>query len=110
MDTIPINQLIASLGAEINEVEPENVLTEDDLIRWLATRIGDLLQYRTEYLFNILYCLDVDEQKMHNALLPNAPDPADIGLAKILIERQRLRLFTKQFYKQPKLSDEESGW
>ena len=77
---------------------------------WLALRIADLLQHRTEFLFNIFYCLDVNEAKMHEALLPNAPDAADIGLAKLLIERQKQRIFTKKFYKQPKLSAEDSGW
>ncbi len=105
-----ISALAESLGTEINEVSPTNLQTEEDLLMWLAMRIGDLLEHRTEYLFNIFYCLDVDENKMHEALLPNAPDAADIGLAKLLIERQKQRLFTKQFYKQPKLSDEDSGW
>jgi hypothetical protein len=47
--------------------------------------------------------MDVSEQKMHDALLPNAPEPADIGLARLMIERQKERNRTKAFYQQPKI-------
>ncbi len=97
------------MGNDLNENRPANLITEHDLVMWLAGRIADLLQHRTEYLFNIFYCFDVNEQKMYEALLPNAPDAADIGLAKLLIERQKQRIFTKKHYTQPKLSDEDAG-
>ncbi|MEY4927135.1 MAG: hypothetical protein RI894_1571 [Bacteroidota bacterium] len=105
-----IAELAESLGTEINESYPAHLQAEADLELWLAQHIADLLEHRTEYLFNIFYCLDVDEKKMHEALLPHAPEAADIGLAKLLIARQKQRLLTKQLYKQPKLSDEDSGW
>ena len=102
--------IVESLGAELNENRPAQLLTEADLVWWLGERIADLLQHRTEYLFNLFYCFDVDEAKMHAALLPTALDAPNIGLAKLLIERQKQRIFTKNFYKQPKLSDEDSGF
>ena len=110
MTDFDTNDLSTSLSTELNAPLPTGALTEDDLVFWLAQHIGELLQHRTEYLFSVFYCLDVDEAKMHNALLPDAPDPADIGLAKLLIARQRQRIFTKKIYKQPKLREEDGGW
>jgi hypothetical protein len=80
---------------------------EAALLQWLAAKIGDLLLHRTEFLFNVFYCMDVDERKMHEALAPNAPEPADIGLARLMIARQRERLQTKQLYKQPPIDGED---
>ena len=80
---------------------------ENELLQWLADKIADVLQHRTEFLFNVFYCMDVDEKAMHDALAPNAPEPANIGLARLMIARQRQRLQTKQAYKQPRLDDED---
>ena len=89
------------------ETLPQQFLSEDELVRWLADRIGELLVHRTEYLFNVFYCMDVSEQKMYDAMLPTAPEPADIGLAKLMIERQKERLRTKALYKQPPIEGED---
>jgi hypothetical protein len=95
--------LAAELGVA-HEAAPE--MDETELVRWLAAQISELLQHRTEYLFNVFYCMDVDETLMHQALLPTAPEPADIGLARLMIARQRERNRTKAFYKQAKINDD----
>jgi hypothetical protein len=99
-------QLAAELGVEMPQIganQGEQPHDEAQLVVWLAQQISELLQHRTEFLFNIFYCMDVSEQKMHDALLPHAPEPADIGLARLMIERQKERNRTKAFYKQPKI-------
>jgi hypothetical protein len=93
-------QLATELGVEMPNAAHND---EEQLVVWLAQQISELLQHRTEFLFNIFYCMDVSEQKMHDALLPNAPEPADIGLARLMIERQKERNRTKAFYQQPKI-------
>ena len=102
-------QLATELGVEVPENAQNHANNEEQLVVWLAAQISELLQHRTEFLFNIFYCMDVSEQKMHDALLPGAPEPADIGLARLMIARQKERNHTKAFYKQPKIEG-ESAW
>ena len=97
------------LATELGVSPPEISKTETDetdIVLWLAAQIRDLLQHRTEYLFNIFYCMDVDETLMHAALLPDAPEPADIGLARLMLARQHERNRTKALYKQAKIEDD----
>jgi hypothetical protein len=105
-----IQELSTELGLEnTSDLHPayDHYVSEADLITWLAPKIAQLLEERTEFLFNVFYCMDVDEAKMKAALLPCAPEPADIGLARLMIERQKQRIFTKKHYQQPKLEGEE---
>ena len=41
-----ISIILDSLGEDVTENRPENLLTEQDLVMWLAARIADLLQHR----------------------------------------------------------------
>lgn len=89
---------------ELETVEGESI-TEEQLLMLLAERMDFLIQNRPEFLFSLMYRLDVDERKVEAALSPFAPEPGHIGLARLVIERQRKRAFTKQFYKQEDLDD-----
>jgi hypothetical protein len=89
---------------ELETIEDDN-LTEEDLLMMLAERMDYLIEKRTEFLFSLMYRLDVDERKVSAALSPIAPEPANIGLARLVLERQKQRAFTKQHYKQEKLDD-----
>ncbi len=81
--------------------------TEAFLLEELSNAIAWMMEHRLEFLFNTLYRMDVDETKMTAALSPKNPEPANITLAKIVIERQKLRLKTKQEYQQEKPEDWE---
>jgi hypothetical protein len=89
---------------ELETVEDDSV-TEEQLLEMLAERMDFLIQNRTEFLFSLMYRLDVDERKVEAAMHPLAPEPPHIGLAKLVLERQKQRAFTKQYYKQDKLDD-----
>ncbi len=91
---------------ELETTEEDNI-TEEDLLMMLAERMDYLIEKRTEFLFSLMYRLDVDERKVRAALSPIAPEPANIGLARLVLERQKQRAFTKQYYKQEKLDDME---
>ena len=43
------------------------------------------------------------EQAIRKALAPDAPEIANIGLAKLILQRQKDRIFTKLKYKQEPL-------
>ena len=106
-----LDTLSSSLALEIQAEKPEAVLTERDLELWLARHIAHLLEHKTEFLFNIFYCMDVDEDEMRRTLDPLAGDFADLGLARLLIARHKQRLATKRHYTQPEIpNDDIADW
>jgi hypothetical protein len=70
--------------------------TEDQLLAAIAARVAELLETQPEYLMSLLYRLDVLESKIRPVMLPGAPEPVNVGLARLILERQKQRLFTKQ--------------
>jgi hypothetical protein len=84
---------------------PEEELTEEAFFDFLADHIAFLIENRLEYLMSLMYRLDINEAKVHYALSPFAPEPANIGIARLVLERQKQRVATKQFYKQQEWED-----
>ena len=96
------SELIArDFGLELGE-EP---LSEQELFDLVANEVAYMLEHRLESLFSLLYRLDVSEKKTRAALEPTAEEPANIAIARHIIERQKQRIFTKQHFKQPKSDD-----
>lgn len=83
--------------------------SEEELLRILADRIAELLEKQPEYLMSMLYRLDVLEKKIHPVMQPGAPEPANWGLARLVLERQKQRLETKRTVKPEPLEGME-GW
>jgi len=81
--------------------------TEADLLALLADRIEEMLERRPDYLMSLLYRLDVLEEKIRPVLHPAAPEPPHIGLARLVLERQRQRAETKRTVKPEPLEDAE---
>ncbi|NUO01298.1 MAG: hypothetical protein HUU01_11850 [Saprospiraceae bacterium] len=98
-------QLVASEFELAPFAEPE--MTEEALLLALSNCIADMIQYRLEYLLSLMYRLDIDERKVNLALSPLAEEPANIGLARLVIERQKRRAFTKKHYRPGKITDED---
>ena len=99
-------QAIIVRDFEMEAKQAEEELTEEELLRLLADRITWLIEYRMEYLLSLLYRLDVKEEKVHFALSPACPEPANVAIAKLVLERQKARVRTKQQYRQ----DQIDGW
>ncbi|MEM7103200.1 MAG: hypothetical protein AAF502_08730 [Bacteroidota bacterium] len=83
------------------ELEPNQDLdTEEALLDHMADVIAWYIEKnRLEYLFQILYRLDVDERKMEAAFAAENPEPANLTLAKAIIEREKQRVITKRQYR-----------
>ena len=81
--------------------------SEEELLAVLAGRIAEMLERRPEYLMSMLYRLDVLEEKIHPAMHPLAPEPANVGLARLVLERQMQRVATKRDIKIPPLDDQK---
>lgn len=85
-------------------------LTEEQLFELLAEHIEWLIEHRLEWLLSLMYRLDIAEEKVRAALSPLAPEPPHRGLARLVLERQKQRVFTKQHYRPEELDDEEWRW
>ena len=89
------------------EIDPvEKDLTEQELFNMLADQVAYWIEYKLEFLLSLMYRLDIDEDKVNEALLPQAEEPANIGIAKLVLERQKRRVQSKIDYKQGKIE----GW
>ncbi|MBK6619520.1 MAG: hypothetical protein IPJ00_12150 [Saprospirales bacterium] len=86
-------------------IAPNEEWTEEEFFIFLSDHIAYLIEHKLEYLLSLMYRLDVNEAKVHDALSPFAPEAANIGIARLVIERQRQRVATKQFYKQAQPED-----
>lgn len=82
-------------------------LDEAELLDLLANRIAWLIEHRMEWLLSLMYRMDVNEAKVSAALHPMAPEPANVGLARLVLERQKQRAFTKQHIMSPPLAEED---
>jgi hypothetical protein len=71
-------------------------LTEAELLALLTERVTTLLEQQPELLMSLLYRMDVEESAILKAMHPNATDLAHIGLAKLVLERQKQRSATKK--------------
>lgn len=85
-------------------VEIPTYFTEDEFIHFLAVHIATMLEHDLERLFSILYRLDVRESYVHAALLPQAPVPPHIGIALLIVEREKQKAQTRLLY-----SDDSAG-
>lgn len=83
--------------------------SEEELLAVLAGRIAEMLERRPEYLMSMLYRLDVLEEKIHPVMRPDAPEPANWGLARLVLERQKQRIETKKTVR-PKPLEGLEGW
>ena len=100
----------AELIARDFELETqEQTLTEEELLHLLSGVVAEMIEHRLEFLLSLMYRLDISEAKVNFALSPMAPELPHIGLARLVMERQKQRISTKLEYKQPMLDDLEEG-
>ena len=111
MEESQITQTAGKLIAQHFDIElnKEEQLNDQQLFDMIADHVAWLIEYRIDYLLSMLYRLDVKETDINMALSPGAPLPANIGLTRLILERQKQRIRTKQDYKVSKLDDLEEG-
>lgn len=101
-----VNADVSELLREPFELTPtQPAVSEAELLALLSERIAEMLERRPEYLMSLLYRLDVLEEKIHPAMHPLAPEPANVGLARLVLERQKQRAATKRDVKPEPLDD-----
>ncbi|MBP8238385.1 MAG: hypothetical protein KAX50_00315 [Saprospiraceae bacterium] len=95
-----LQQLTALVAQDFDPVLLEEAVSEERLLELLSDQVAWLIEHRLEYLMSLMYRLDVDELKVDRALSPAGEEPAHIALARLILDRQRQRVFTKKHYRQ----------
>ena len=90
-----------NLQIVINSVSGEFDLTPNEWNREeftleLARIIEELIARDFPRLINVLYRLDVDEQKLKNELKDNPGSPSGLQIANLIVERQLEKLKTRK--------------
>jgi len=106
-DTLHQTSALVREPFELDDAPPP--ASEEELLALLADRIAEMLERRPEYLMSLLYRLDVLEKKIVPVMHPDAPEPANWGLARLVLERQKERAETKRSVKPEPLEGLE-GW
>jgi hypothetical protein len=99
------------LQQEIIQTISENLLPEPTLTAFkekLASYINDLINHDFEKLIQLLYRLDVSEQKLKSVLASSSSNAGFI-IAQMIIERQLQKIKTREQYSQQNsnINDEE---
>ena len=104
----PTPATLALLAEDFHLPEGADTYSEEQLLRWLADAVDHLMQHRMEYLMSLCYTLDVDESALAAAVHPAAPEPANVGLARLLYARQWRRAMTRATITTQPLDDEDA--
>lgn len=83
--------------------------SDEELFDILSQQISIMLERKPEYLFSLMYRMDVLEKKITACLHPTAVDLPHIGLTKLVLERQKERNRTREMYRQKPIEDLEEG-
>ncbi len=85
----------------------EKPLTEEALLEILSDEVALMMVNKMDYLLSLMYRLDVLEVHINRVLSPSYPEPVNVGLARLILERQKQKIATKKSYVPPKI---EEGW
>jgi hypothetical protein len=95
-----LRQTLELLRQDFELPASEDTFTEEELLDLLADRIAYLIEHRLEFLLSLMYRLDVEEHRINHALSPHCAEPANVALARLVLERQKRRVETKRTYRQ----------
>lgn len=77
---------------------PEKVLNEDDLLNKMVETVAWMLEKDLQRFWQILYRLDVDEEKVRKILFHPETENVALAIAQLILERERKRLETRKKY------------
>lgn len=87
----------------------ESELDHSNKTEILRERVAHVIQYfidkNLEGLLNILYIMDVDENKIKQALMDENEIPVNYRIADIVIEREMEKVISRIKYKQDPIDD-----
>ena len=105
----PSQELILSINEQLDCELP--VLPDFSRLRTeLAAHIDRLIQADFDKLIQLLYRLDINENKLRFLLKERVGDDAALIVADLVIERQLQKLESRKMFRQPPPDDEEDRW
>lgn len=93
---------------QLEELPP--MLDEAAILDFLTRLMEDLLERNLERLFWVLYRLDIDEYKAHQALSLQAKEPAAPALAALILTREKQKAQSRLDYQQEATEDDITPW
>lgn len=87
---------IISRGFDISVTE---TVTLENIKLALRERIRELLDKNLEHLVSLIYRIDLNQQKVDEIFSTGSKDDIASELAEAIIERQLLKIRTRNFYK-----------
>jgi hypothetical protein len=74
----------------------------------LAEKLNTLIRSNFNELVQVLYRIDISEARLQNLLKTNTDEDAGLIIARLILERQYQKIFTRrQFQAGPPATDEE---
>jgi hypothetical protein len=83
---------------------------DDEWMLMLEARINELIVTDFARLLELLYRLDVEEEKVHAVLKQNPSVDAGRLIASLIMERQMEKIESRNKYKQQDMQSEEERW
>lgn len=85
-------------------------ISYDELLQYLTCRVNDLLKDDFAALIQLLYRMDISEEKLRYLLVMNKGDMAGEIIAKLMIERQVQKIESRRLFKKNDDITEEEKW
>jgi hypothetical protein len=95
---------------ELYKTTDDGLVHSSEWYRLLSEAVNDLVLHDFNGLIQILYRLDVSEEKIRRALLQNTGIDAAVLITNLLLERQLQRLATRKEFSQTPPANDEERW
>ncbi|WP_052272745.1 hypothetical protein [Flavihumibacter solisilvae] len=105
----PGQDLIQILNEQL-EIELPEIQDFGRLREGLASHINNWIQTDFDKLVQMLYRVDINENKLKFLLREKVSDDAALIIADLVIERQLQKLESRKMFRQPPPDDEEERW
>ncbi len=87
-----------AIAASLNE-ELTSVLSEEEFLEWLSSKINDMIVQDFEKFLSLLYIIDIDEKKVKESLKSNEGKYAGRIIAEMIIKRQQQKKYWREYFK-----------
>lgn len=95
---------------EVFAIRQLQELEKNSLFKTLSAYINEMLLYRFNELIQLLYRIDIDEQKLKKLLQQNSNQDAGDIIAGMIIERQVQKIRSREQFKKKERPDAEEEW
>jgi hypothetical protein len=90
------------IGEDDSLIPAADVINFEELKKYIAEKLSYLLEHKYDTLLNILYKIDVSEDKLGKLFSGSNKDSIPEALSELIIERQLQKVKFRQLYKNGK--------